>query len=111
MRAKPRAFINIMYVSHCPVHTKCTKLPDRVDMKFLSFQDRLQLVSFENLCCTRLEGVRLIQQLACFNAETLKYLFLWRFVLPNENPILINYSYLTGESQMETIRWPLDAFC
>lgn len=46
--------------------------------------------------CKRLEGVRLIQQLACFNAETLKYLFLWDFVLPNENPLLINYRYITG---------------
>uniref|UniRef100_A0A2A4J188 Uncharacterized protein n=1 Tax=Heliothis virescens TaxID=7102 RepID=A0A2A4J188_HELVI len=62
----------------------------------ISFQDRLQLVSFENLCCKRLEGVNLIEHLACFNAQTLKYLFLWRFVLPNENPILINYDYITG---------------
>ncbi|XP_052752673.1 uncharacterized protein LOC113517771 [Galleria mellonella] len=68
----------------------------RILLNILSFQDRLQLVSFENLCCKRLEGVRLIQQLACFNSHSLKYLFLWRFVLPNENPILINYSYITG---------------
>ncbi|CAH0578163.1 unnamed protein product [Chrysodeixis includens] len=67
--------------------------------KIISFQDRLQLVSFENLRCKRLEGVGLIQRLACFNAETLKYLFLWRFVLPNENPILVNYSYITGSGQ------------
>ncbi|CAG9558431.1 unnamed protein product [Danaus chrysippus] len=60
-----------------------------------TLKDNLQLVSFENLCCTRLEGVRLIQQLACFAAKTLKYLFLWRFVLPNENPLLINYSYIS----------------
>ncbi|XP_072930374.1 uncharacterized protein [Epargyreus clarus] len=65
----------------------------------LSFQDNLQLVSLENLCCRRLEGVRILQQLACFNAASLKYLFLWRFVLPNENPILINYSYITGSGQ------------
>ncbi|XP_075990813.1 uncharacterized protein LOC142986280 [Anticarsia gemmatalis] len=65
----------------------------------ISFQNHLQLVSFENMCCKRLEGVRLIQQLACFNAHTLKYLFLWDFVLPNENPILINYSYITGSGQ------------
>ncbi|XP_063838118.1 uncharacterized protein LOC135087208 [Ostrinia nubilalis] len=71
----------------------------RILQNILSFQDRLQLVSFENLCCRRLEGVRLIQQLACFNAESLKYLFLWRFVRPNENPILINYSYITGSGQ------------
>ncbi|CAH1647626.1 unnamed protein product [Spodoptera littoralis] len=71
----------------------------RLLCNIISFQDDLQLVSFENLCCSRLEGVRLIQQLACFNAQTLKYLFLWRFVMPNENPILINYSYLTGSGQ------------
>ncbi|XP_035458360.1 uncharacterized protein LOC118281737 isoform X1 [Spodoptera frugiperda] len=71
----------------------------RLLCNIISFQDDLQLVSFENLRCSRLEGVRLIQQLACFNAHTLKYLFLWRFVLPNENPILINYSYLTGSGQ------------
>ncbi|XP_063547651.1 uncharacterized protein LOC134755103 [Cydia strobilella] len=65
----------------------------------LSFQDRLQLVSLENLCCSRLEGARLLQQLACFAAHSLKYLFLWRFVLPNENPIVINYSYITGSGQ------------
>ncbi|KAJ8737194.1 hypothetical protein PYW07_000465 [Mythimna separata] len=64
----------------------------------ISLQDNLQLVSFENMCCKRLEGVSLLQYLACFNANTLKYLFLWRFVLPNENPIIINYSYITGES-------------
>ncbi|KAM3968425.1 uncharacterized protein ACR2FA_002115 [Aphomia sociella] len=68
----------------------------RILLNILSFQDRLQLVSFENLCCKRLEGVRLIQQLSCFNSHSLKYLFLWRFVLPNENPLLINYSYITG---------------
>ncbi|CAH0684461.1 unnamed protein product [Chilo suppressalis] len=68
----------------------------RILGNILSFQDNLQLVSFENLCCKRLEGVHLIQQLACFNSRTLKYLFLWRFVLPNENPILVNYSYITG---------------
>ncbi|XP_073953941.1 uncharacterized protein isoform X2 [Choristoneura fumiferana] len=71
----------------------------RILNNILSFQDRLQLVSLENLCCKRLEGVRIIQQLACFNAASLKYLFLWRFVLPNENPILINYSYITGSGQ------------
>ncbi|XP_028033028.1 uncharacterized protein LOC114245175 [Bombyx mandarina] len=68
-------------------------------LKIISFQNELQLVSFENLRCKRLEGVRLVQQLACFNADTLKYLFLWKFVLPNENPLLINYSYLTGSGQ------------
>ncbi|CAB3225631.1 unnamed protein product [Arctia plantaginis] len=61
----------------------------------LSVQNHLQLVSFENMRCKRLEGVRLIQQLAIFNSESLKYLFLWDFVLQNENPLLINYSYLT----------------
>ncbi|XP_059055170.1 uncharacterized protein LOC131849184 isoform X2 [Achroia grisella] len=71
----------------------------RIILNILSFQDQLQLVSFENLCCKRLEGVRLIQQLACFNSHSLKYLFLWRFVLPNENPLLINYSYITGSGQ------------
>ncbi|CAF4752393.1 unnamed protein product [Pieris macdunnoughi] len=65
----------------------------------LSFQENLQLVSLENMCCSRLEGVRLIQQLACFNSHSLKYLFLWRFVLPNENPLLVNYSYLTGSGK------------
>ncbi|CAH2103565.1 unnamed protein product [Euphydryas editha] len=60
-------------------------------------QERLQLVSLENLNCSRLEGVRLIQQIACFTANTLKYLFLWRFVLSNENPILVNYSYISGK--------------
>ncbi|XP_038216810.1 uncharacterized protein LOC119835846 [Zerene cesonia] len=65
----------------------------------ISYQDDLELVSLENLCCTRLEGVRLIQQLACFNSHSLKYLFLWRFVLPNENPLLINYSYITGSGR------------
>nr|XP_049695651.1 uncharacterized protein LOC110374236 [Helicoverpa armigera] len=65
----------------------------------ISFQDRLQLVSFENMCCSRLEGVNLINHLACFNAHSLKYLFLWRFVLPNENPILVNYKYITGSGQ------------
>ncbi|OWR48504.1 hypothetical protein KGM_209667 [Danaus plexippus plexippus] len=68
----------------------------RILQNIIGFQDNLQLVSFENLCCTRLEGVRLIQQLACFASKTLKYLFLWRFVLPNENPLLINYSYISG---------------
>ncbi|KAG6449157.1 hypothetical protein O3G_MSEX005887 [Manduca sexta] len=71
----------------------------RILNNVLSFQDQLQLVSLENLRCKRLEGVRLIQQLACFNAESLKYLFLWRFVLPNENPLLVNYSYITGSGQ------------
>ncbi|KAJ0183841.1 hypothetical protein K1T71_000264 [Dendrolimus kikuchii] len=71
----------------------------RILLNILSFQDHLQLVSFENLCCKRLEGVRLIQQLACFNAKSIKYLFLWRFVLPNENPILVNYSYIKGSGQ------------
>ncbi|XP_052746776.1 uncharacterized protein LOC112047839 [Bicyclus anynana] len=65
----------------------------------ISSQDRLQLVSLENLCCKRLEGIELLQTLACFVADTLKYLFLWRFVLPNENPILINYRYITGSGQ------------
>nr|XP_034839216.1 uncharacterized protein LOC117995323 [Maniola hyperantus] len=65
----------------------------------ISFQDSLQLVSLENLCCKRLEGIQLLETLACFAANTLKYLFLWRFVLPNENPILINYSYITGSGQ------------
>ncbi|XP_045489814.1 uncharacterized protein LOC123690427 [Pieris rapae] len=63
------------------------------------FQDNLQLVSLENMCCSRLEGVRLLQQLACFNSHSLKYLFLWRFVLPNENPLLVNYSYITGSGK------------
>ncbi|XP_053623706.1 uncharacterized protein LOC128682829 isoform X2 [Plodia interpunctella] len=67
----------------------------RILLNIMSFQNSLELVSFENLCCKRLEGVRLIQQLACFNADSLKYLFLWRFVLPNENPLIINYSYIT----------------
>ncbi|KAJ8737645.1 hypothetical protein PYW08_000240 [Mythimna loreyi] len=70
----------------------------------LSFQDSLQLVSFENMCCKRLEGVSLLQYLACFNANTLKYLFLWRFVLPNENPLLINYSYISGKSLSSFIK-------
>ncbi|XP_045542192.1 uncharacterized protein LOC106717036 [Papilio machaon] len=65
-------------------------------LNILSFQDGLQLVCFENLRCSRLEGVRLIQQLACFNAHSLKYLFLWRFFDCNENPLLVNYSYITG---------------
>ncbi|XP_048004336.1 uncharacterized protein LOC125240485 [Leguminivora glycinivorella] len=65
----------------------------------ISLQEQLQLVSLENLCCSRLEGARLLQQLACFTAHSLKYLFLWRFVLPNENPILINYTYITGSGQ------------
>ncbi|XP_039764192.1 uncharacterized protein LOC120636689 isoform X2 [Pararge aegeria] len=68
-------------------------------MSIISFQDRLQLVSLENLCCTRLEGIQVLQTLSCFVANTLKYLFLWRFVLPNENPILINYSYTTGSGK------------
>nr|XP_013189248.1 unnamed protein product [Amyelois transitella] len=68
----------------------------RILLNIISFQNSLELVSFENLCCKRLEGVRLIQQLAIFNAESLKYLFLWRWVLPNENPLIINYSYITG---------------
>lgn len=63
---------------------------------YYSVQNNLQLVSFENMRCKRLEGVRLIQQLAIFNSESLKYLFLWDFVLQNENPLLINYSYVTG---------------
>ncbi|XP_045784259.1 uncharacterized protein LOC123880265 isoform X2 [Maniola jurtina] len=65
----------------------------------LTLKDSLQLVSLENLCCKRLEGIQLLETLACFVAQTLKYLFLWRFVLPNENPILINYSYITGSGQ------------
>ncbi|XP_013179440.1 PREDICTED: uncharacterized protein LOC106126364 isoform X1 [Papilio xuthus] len=65
-------------------------------LNILSFQDGLQLVCFENLRCSRLEGVRLVQQLACFNAHSLKYLFLWRFFDSNENPLLVNYSYITG---------------
>ncbi|XP_050683721.1 uncharacterized protein LOC126978727 isoform X3 [Leptidea sinapis] len=71
----------------------------RILGNILSFQDNLELVSLENLCSKRVEGVHLIQQLACFNSHSLKYLFLWRFVLPDENPLLINYSYITGSGQ------------
>ncbi|XP_048488451.1 uncharacterized protein LOC105382709 [Plutella xylostella] len=65
-------------------------------LDIISGQDNLQLVSLEHLGCRRGEAVRLLQQLACFNSDSLKYLFLWRFVLPTENPMLINYSYVTG---------------
>ncbi|XP_068628513.1 uncharacterized protein [Battus philenor] len=68
-------------------------------LNIISLQDSLQLVSIENLLCLRLEGVRLIQQLACFCAHSLKYLFLWNFVRSNENPILVNYSYITGSGK------------
>ncbi|VVD05136.1 unnamed protein product [Leptidea sinapis] len=71
----------------------------RILGNILSFQDNLELVSLENLCSKRVEGVHLIQQLACFNSHSLKYLFLWRFVLPDENPLLINYSYITDEDK------------
>ncbi|XP_064076357.1 uncharacterized protein LOC113401895 [Vanessa tameamea] len=74
----------------------------RLLQNIIGLQERLQLVSLENLCCKRLEGVRLIQQLTCFVAHSLKYLFLWRFVLPNENPILVNYSYITGSGKYIT---------
>ncbi|CAK1588779.1 unnamed protein product [Parnassius mnemosyne] len=71
----------------------------RILLNILSCQDSLQLVSLENLRCSRLEGVRLIQQLACFNAHSLKYLFLWQFVRSDENPILVNYNYITGSGE------------
>ncbi|KAI8430854.1 hypothetical protein MSG28_001000 [Choristoneura fumiferana] len=60
------------------------KLPPKLyrkefNMAFeITLKDRLQLVSLENLCCKRLEGVRIIQQLACFNAASLNGQYLPR---------------------------------
>ncbi|KAJ2954365.1 hypothetical protein O0L34_g2627 [Tuta absoluta] len=76
----------------------------RILENIFSSQENLQLVSLENLACLRMEGVKLIEKLATFNADTLKYLFLWGFVLPNENPILINYSYISGHLSLVLLR-------
>ncbi|KAI8430857.1 hypothetical protein MSG28_001000 [Choristoneura fumiferana] len=78
----------------------------QMDRLIVSDLDRLQLVSLENLCCKRLEGVRIIQQLACFNAASLNVcVSLWKWcpgtrtlcwVVPPAAALAVTAAYLLG---------------